>query len=307
MLEAAEAARLQREEVLPDISQPAQQRPGRLGSLHTKQRPAGPWPGQGTAAGQGPTGQGTAGQGTTGQGQGRGKGKGRGMQPKLGKKATVLEPGSDKATREAERLASREETRRAREEQVQRDATKEMEHVARIQGGTVQKVTRNAAGGYRATWGCHAGHSFQASKDEVCKLGHWCRRCDLDTQKRMDEEEAAAEQQRMFAAARQRFHAKVEAARVQQHVVAPQVQAPLAPPGAPYTQEQVQLVFEVLQTPKGRTPLCMELPPGSTQQDIRRQFRRLASKLHPDKNKAPNSHEAFARISEAFQVLTGAG
>jgi len=41
------------------------------------------------------------------------------------------------------------------------------------------------------------------------------------------------------------------------------------------------------------------------QKEIKKAYRRLALKYHPDLNKEPGAAERFAQISEAYAVLTG--
>ncbi len=40
-------------------------------------------------------------------------------------------------------------------------------------------------------------------------------------------------------------------------------------------------------------------------EDIRRQFRKLAMKYHPDRNPSENAQEEFLKITEAYEILTG--
>jgi len=43
---------------------------------------------------------------------------------------------------------------------------------------------------------------------------------------------------------------------------------------------------------------------GASQDDIKRSFRKLAFKYHPDRNKEPDAEERFKEISEAYAVLS---
>lgn len=48
----------------------------------------------------------------------------------------------------------------------------------------------------------------------------------------------------------------------------------------------------------------LEIPTNSTKDEIKKAYKKLALKFHPDKNKATNAVEQFRLISEAYQVLT---
>lgn len=49
----------------------------------------------------------------------------------------------------------------------------------------------------------------------------------------------------------------------------------------------------------------LEVPPNATQNDIKRSFRNLALKYHPDKNgNSEDSKQKFMRIVEAYEVLS---
>lgn len=47
----------------------------------------------------------------------------------------------------------------------------------------------------------------------------------------------------------------------------------------------------------------LEISTDSTDADIRKAYRRLAKKYHPDINKSENAHEKFIEISEAYEIL----
>ncbi len=47
----------------------------------------------------------------------------------------------------------------------------------------------------------------------------------------------------------------------------------------------------------------LEIATNSTEKDIRKAYRRLAKKYHPDINKSKNAHEKFIEISEAYEFL----
>ena len=49
--------------------------------------------------------------------------------------------------------------------------------------------------------------------------------------------------------------------------------------------------------------LILEIPSDSTEADIRKAYRRLAKKYHPDVNKSANAHEKFIEINEAYEFL----
>ena len=47
----------------------------------------------------------------------------------------------------------------------------------------------------------------------------------------------------------------------------------------------------------------LQLPENSGREEIRNAYRRLAKKYHPDVNKAPDAHEKFCEITEAYDFL----
>lgn len=46
----------------------------------------------------------------------------------------------------------------------------------------------------------------------------------------------------------------------------------------------------------------LKLKPGATEQEVRRQFKRLALKVHPDINPDPAAHEQFIQLTRAMEI-----
>eukprot|EP00434_Breviolum_minutum_P031674 symbB.v1.2.028009.t1/scaffold2909.1/size67485/1 len=72
--------------------------------------------------------------------------------------------------------------------------------------------------------------------------------------------------------------------------------------GKQYTSEQMQLVQRILRTKDYYD--ILEVPKNASEEAAKKAYRKLALKLHPDKNGAPGADEAFKKLSKAFQCLT---
>ncbi len=48
----------------------------------------------------------------------------------------------------------------------------------------------------------------------------------------------------------------------------------------------------------------LELPSGASLEDIKRAYRKLALKYHPDKNQAKTAEEKFKQVNAAYEYLT---
>ncbi|KAJ4749939.1 DnaJ-like protein [Rhynchospora pubera] len=73
--------------------------------------------------------------------------------------------------------------------------------------------------------------------------------------------------------------------------------------GGGYTEEQVEIVREIKRKQKDYYQM-LSLEKSCTVEDVRKAYRKLSLKVHPDKNKAPGSEEAFKAVSKAFQCLS---
>ncbi|MED6179873.1 hypothetical protein PIB30_004927 [Stylosanthes scabra] len=69
-----------------------------------------------------------------------------------------------------------------------------------------------------------------------------------------------------------------------------------------YTEEQITLVREIRR--KKNYYEILGLEKSCTVEDVRKAYRKLSLKVHPDKNKAPGAEEAFKSVSKAFQCLS---
>lgn len=68
-----------------------------------------------------------------------------------------------------------------------------------------------------------------------------------------------------------------------------------------YTNEDVQLVSRILNSNDGYRILGVN--DTSSSEEIRNAYRVLSTKVHPNFNKAPGSHEAFKKVNEAYDAL----
>lgn len=75
-----------------------------------------------------------------------------------------------------------------------------------------------------------------------------------------------------------------------------------SPSAEAYTEEQITIVSEIKR--KNDYYEILGLEKSCTVDDIRKAYRKLSLKVHPDKNKAPGSEEAFKKVSKAFQCLS---
>lgn len=55
---------------------------------------------------------------------------------------------------------------------------------------------------------------------------------------------------------------------------------------------------------RGQALQVLSLNQGASEDDIKKQYKKLAMKYHPDKNQDEGSEQKFKEISEAYQVLT---
>ncbi|CAK0805112.1 unnamed protein product [Prorocentrum cordatum] len=71
-----------------------------------------------------------------------------------------------------------------------------------------------------------------------------------------------------------------------------------------YTADQARLVQRILRTKD--YPAVLEVDRGASEDAVKRAYKKLALKLHPDKNSAPGAEEAFKKLSKVVQCLTDA-
>ncbi|KAG7984407.1 hypothetical protein I3843_04G159800 [Carya illinoinensis] len=71
---------------------------------------------------------------------------------------------------------------------------------------------------------------------------------------------------------------------------------------ASFTEEQIAMVRQIKKKKDYYDILGLERT--CTVDDVRKSYRKLSLKVHPDKNKAPGAEEAFKAVSKAFQCLS---
>lgn len=80
------------------------------------------------------------------------------------------------------------------------------------------------------------------------------------------------------------------------------------PDGRSYTQEQADVAQRVLrnkqQGGRGAHYRVLQLERNCSDADIKKAYRKLALKLHPDKNAAPHAGEAFKAVGLAYATLS---
>lgn len=69
-----------------------------------------------------------------------------------------------------------------------------------------------------------------------------------------------------------------------------------------YTDEHVQLITQVKRSKDYYAILGVEK--SCSMEEIKKAYRKLSLKVHPDKNKAPGAEEAFKKVSKAFKCLS---
>lgn len=75
------------------------------------------------------------------------------------------------------------------------------------------------------------------------------------------------------------------------------------PAAREYTAEQLEVVRQVKKHTRDYYQI-LGLEKDCSVEDVRKAYRKLSLKVHPDKNKAPGAEDAFKAVSKAFQCLS---
>jgi len=76
------------------------------------------------------------------------------------------------------------------------------------------------------------------------------------------------------------------------------------PPKPKYTAEQVKLCRDIIR--KKNYYEILGLSSNASENDIKKAYKKLAIKFHPDKNQAPQASDAFKKVGAAYSCLSDA-